>query len=181
MANGNVMMGSVEVAMADIPHGNLAILVQRSLNHIFKNERDAAVKVGANGDETQIARLREEWETAKRNLILTGVLGTRQGGPRLDPVEKQYRSLLLAYVKTTFAAYVKSKGLATKFPTDNETTVQIGKSTRTLPEMLAKAEASQGEELRKQAARIVNERNRATKAKVEAGSDGEADLGSVGL
>lgn len=173
-----------------IPEKNLVVLVQQAVNHRLGNQVDSNV-VGkiraalANGDtkasdvETAaIAAYRAanadqvaEWTNALRaeiwQNILTGDLTTRAGGPRKDPVEKEYDDLLLANIAARLikANVLNAKsvpaGVAKLRKMSAEDTVTFkGGVTRTLTQMRTATEASHGEQIKKEAERIVKERNR---------------------
>lgn len=177
-----LQMGSVEVEFGTVPESNLVILAQRSLNHIFHNERDAAVPADKfNGDAAKLATARADWENAKRELILTGQLGTRQGGPRLSELEKEIAQVTLKRVRKQVAAINKKYNLAVKIPAKMDEEFKIGNDTRTLRIMLEKQFAAHGDEIKAQAAKNLAEQTRAADRAVAASQGELPDLAAMGL
>ena len=175
--------GEHKVEIAAIPEAVAHAFLQRTFAHKMGNEVAANVTakiVGkdglANSDATrdQIKAWREShaeqvsaWENELRTKlvadILSGEVGTRSTGPRLDPVEKKFQQLLVNHIKALLP-----KGM--KFPKDDETVLTFSNGeTRTRSQMLTNAEATFGEKLRKDAERLVKEEQRmAARAAAEA-------------
>ena len=191
--------------LSDIPERNLVVLVQQAVNHRMGNQVDSnvvgkirAAVAGKDGKATDveqaaIAAYREAnkdqvqaWVDELRaevfKNILSGDLSVRQGGPRKDPVEKEYDDLLLANIaarlmkgnvvagKTIPAVVAKLRKMTA------EETVQFkGGQTRTLAQLRTATEATHGEAIRKEADRIVKERNRMAERAAKQAEAAEGD------
>ena len=157
-----------------VPAASVSVMLQQAFNHRLGNQVASAVVARAKNetgnpdlDREGMKAFREanaaliaEWEHELRSAvvadIMAGTLGvSKERGPRKDPVEKEFDSLVLAFVK----ASLKQSGR--KLPKDDETVLNFGNGiTRTRSQMLANAATSQGERLRKEAEKIVAERAR---------------------
>ena len=166
--------GKYTIDTSTVPAASIAVLLQQAFNHRLGNQVASAVVARAKNetgnpelDREGMKAFREsnaaliaEWEHELRTAvvadIMAGTLGvSKERGPRKDPVEKEFDSLVLAFVK----ASLKQSGR--KLPKDDETVLNFGNGiTRTRSQMLANAAASQGERLHKEAEKIVAERNR---------------------
>lgn len=191
--------------LSDIPERNLVVLVQQAVNHRMGNQVDSnvvgkirAAVAGKDGKATDveqaaIAAYREAnkdqvqaWVDELRaevfKNILTGDLTTRQGGPRKDPIDKEYDDLLLANIaarlmkgnvvagKTIPAVVAKLRKM-----TAEETVRFKGGQTRTLAQLRIATEATHGEAIRKEAERLVKERNRMAERAAKQAEAAEGD------
>ena len=166
--------GKYTIDTSTVPAPSIAVLLQQAFNHRLGNQVASAVVARAKAetgnaelDREGMKAFREanagliaEWEHELRQGvvadIMAGTLGVaKERGPRKDPVEREFDSLVLSFVK----ASLKQSGR--KLPKDDETVLNFGNGiTRTRSQMLANAAASQGERLHKEAEKIVAERAR---------------------
>ena len=166
--------GKYTIDTSAVPAASIAVMLQQAFNHRLGNQVASAVVARAKNetgnpdlDREGMKAFREanagliaEWEHELRQGvvadIMAGTLGvSKERGPRKDPVEKEFNSLVLSFVK----ASLKQSGR--KLPKDDETVLNFGNGiTRTRSQMLANAAASQGERLYKEAEKIVTERAR---------------------
>jgi hypothetical protein len=177
-----------------IPDAIKIVLMQRTFSHKMGNEVSAAVvsrcrTAMGNPDATKdaIAEWRtahasevEAWESELRSSIvqsiLDGTLGVREVGPRKDPVEAKFESLVTAYVRSV----LKSGGK--KLPKDDETIIDLGNGvTRTRSQMLANARASQGDRLRKEAEKMVRDEQRLADRAEKEGKANGLNVESLGI
>lgn len=166
--------GKYAIDTSAVPAASIAVMLQQAFNHRLGNQVASVIATRMKNetgnpdlDRESMKAFREanaaliaEWEHELRSAvvadIMAGTLGvSKERGPRKDPVEKEFDSLVLAFVK----ASLKQSGR--KLPKDDETVLNFGNGiTRTRSEMLANAATSQGERLRKEAEKIVAERAR---------------------
>lgn len=171
------------VPVASIPEAVQHLLLQQAFNHRMGNQADAQVTTrirAAEGDEVDVAAWRKanpdrvaamlrEVRQATVDRILSGELTQRASGPRLDPVEKEFASLVRASLKSK----LESHGF--KMPKKLEDSIVFPDGSRTLAEMLQKtAEGPDAPKLRERAERIVRDRERAVKAAAPAGAEASA-------
>lgn len=139
--------------------------LQTWFRHKIKNEVDSAVlgKLKNAPEGTNIEVLKADLTKTLRDEMLRKIvsneLGTRAYGPRKDPVEVKYEELVVKKVKT----WLKNNGY--KYPKDDVTEIDFGNGkSRTRVQLIDQVKARQGEQLHKDAERLVAAELRATKA-----------------
>lgn len=109
----------IELSM--LPESSLAVLVQRTVNHIMGNEVAAKVKAWRDEaspvpNDAEIAAYTHDARMAQWARIVEGKLGIRtSAGPRLDTFESLIRALAVEKLKINF------KKLKVAMPTGDKT------------------------------------------------------------
>lgn len=183
-----------KVEVDAIPDAIKVALMQRTFAHKMGNEVSAAVVARvrtalSNPDATkqaiddwrkanaaQVSAWEGELRSSIVQSILDGTMGIRETGPRKDPVEAKFETLVAAYVRSV----LKSGGK--KLPKDDETIIDLGNGvTRTRSQMLTNARVSQGERLRKEAEKLVREEQRLAERAERDAKGKEMDAGALGI
>lgn len=165
--------GAVTVDTDRIANTTKEALLARAIGHILHNEAASAHPKTEDGSHVQA---RFDWAAKKVASLYDGTLGVRQPtGPRVDPVEQEYRRLREAAVRTWLRAHniktpKREKGV--------EVSYNFGAhGTKTHAELLASFDQGpKAAELRKVAERNVKASARA----VAAEANGAADPSMIG-
>ncbi len=128
------------------------------------NKADAtkeAVKAWREANPQLITKWSAEFEAEALKELVEGKIGVRAGGPRLDPVEAEFKKLVMARIKSIL------EGVGMKMPKAEDEVLTFGDGvTRTLPAMVRNVTAKEGDSLRKTAeANVAAAARRAKQAK----------------
>ena len=163
-----VTYGTHEIDTDKLPVESIAALVRRGISHYLGNEQAAKVTAWveaqvktANG----VAPSDEAKATAKAGFVakaievmLSGEMGTRVSGPRVEPIEAARNSIAKAEV----LAILRSAGIK---PPKGEEAVKFGDgTTKTLAAMIATRLANHADRIEKEANKKLADAARAAKA-----------------
>ena len=149
-----------------VPVAVLWKFAQRTYAHVMGNEAAAALKAkrdnGGMTDGMTDEQFLHNWRVAKRQAIIDGTLSVRTGGPRVDPLVREMRTIAVTRLRAVAVRHTP-KGQKVVFPTkgDGEYTFPNGQ-TMTLSKMVEAYLAKNGEDVKAEATRIIRERQRAT-------------------
>lgn len=192
--------GEMTIDETKLPPVSVTALMQYGVSHFLGNVQASKLvnrirgKEGLNKSDATTEAVKA-WRTANAEVVAAwtaehikeaikeleeGTVGTRASGPRLDPVEREFKTIL----ERRLTNILKGQGL--KLPkTDDETLVFASGMTRTREQMLANLEVSEGEALRKEAVQKVGELARKAKREQEESAkkaaSGPVDPGSLGI
>lgn len=201
MLNIQIDYANHSVDFAKVPAPSIEALLRRGVAHFLGNEQASKVtawkaKLAADKENPREPS-EDEIEQYKNDLVSTALADIYAGdigsgrGPRLDPVERELRSLVDSHIANTLAAngikFLKGR----KLPADNEVVVFTrdaeGKplQTRTLDEMRENVLRTHGDKFRKDAEkRVADLAKKAAAAKANAESlakQGPVDAEALGL
>src|SRR5215469_1836008 len=150
-----------------LPQAVLWKLAQRTYSHIMGNEAASALKSKTDNGGLPEGQTEEQflhtWRVAKRQQVIDGTVGLRSGGPRIDPLEKEMRDLVVKRLRASAVKHTP-KGEKTVFPTKMDGTYTFADgSSMTLSEMVAAYTKNHLDEVKAEAQRIIRERARAAK------------------
>lgn len=185
MANGSLTYGDFTVVDPTVlPEASRTALMQYGLSHFLGNVQASKLVARIRGkegmDNSEAGRdAVKAWREANADKITAwtkehldeaiaeltnGTIGTRVGGPRLDPVDKKFNSLVIAHITAQL------KGVGRKLPKDDETVIDFGNGmTRTRSQMIANVKVNTvvADKLRGQAERAVRDEARLAKQVAE--------------
>lgn len=162
--------GDLTVDAAKLAPAGVDALIRRGISHLLGNEVSAKVNkdgswfkgfVEAEKREPtaeEIASKQVEFRKAAIESLYDGTIGTRSGGPRVDPVQAEMNVI----AKREIADILRAKGIK-KFPT-GENTVTLGEAAYTGAVLIERRLAKFGDRIRKEASKIVGERARKAEA-----------------
>lgn len=123
-ADYDVVVNYYPDSMSGCDIGSLLRLAERTYKHIMSNEAAASVgKKEEAASEAEYEAAIRKWRQNKREQIVSGEFTTRQVGPRLDPVDKEWLRLIDVEV---LRPKLEGAGI-TPFPTSGKTSI-LGKT-----------------------------------------------------
>lgn len=162
--------GDLTVDGSKISEAGLKALLQRGLSHLLGNEMSSKVNEKAswfktfveaqkrNPSDDEVAAAKVEFQKAAIASLYDGSIGTRAGGPRVDPVVAEMNAI----AKREITDILKAQGIK-KFPT-GESTVTLGSDALSGEQLIGRRLSKYGDRIRKEAEKIVGERVRKAKA-----------------
>jgi hypothetical protein len=177
-----VTYGNHEIDTDKLPAESIAALVRRGISHYLGNEQAAKVTAwveahikansGANPTDEAKAAAKADFIAKALSVMLSGEMGTRVSGPRVEPIEAARNSIAKAEV----LAILRSAGIK---PPKGDEAVKFGDGTeKTLAAMIATRLGNHADRIEKEAAKRLADQARvakAAKAAVEAAPSKTAD------
>lgn len=175
------------IDFSKVPQPSIEALLSKGVTHFLGNEQaskvtawktkvtdERAAEAKKNGTEAtplteaEIEAKKNEFVTKALQAIYDGEIGAGRG-PRLDPVEREFRSLVDAHIANTLAGNGIKFPKGRKLPGDDETIQFANGQTRTLEQMRENVSKTHGDRLRKDAEkRVADIAKKAAQAKAAA-------------
>lgn len=175
------------IDFSKVPPASIESLLAKGVTHYLGNEQaskvtawkqttTAAREAEAKKNGTEVVALAEaEIEAKKEELVTKALTAIYEGeigsgrGPRLDPVEREFNSMVDAHIANTLAGNGIKFPKGRKLPTEDEVVQFANGQTRTLEQMRENVTKTHGDRLRKDAEKRVRDlAAKAEKAKAEA-------------
>lgn len=163
-----------EIDFSRVPDESAFALWAKGATHYLGNEQASKVTAwkqkaeNANASDEAIEAKRNEFITSAIEAIYAGEIGAGRG-PRLDPVEREFRSAVDAHIANTLAGNGIKFPKGRKLPTEDEVVQFANGATRTLEQMRENVGKTHGDKLRKDAEkRVADLARKAAQAKAQA-------------